>query len=135
MITTLELQIIHFNNNLQQSTTNHHSIIFYCTDYSSDKLGPVYPGQKLQVELCMPCSDNYSILYAETHNTLLPQSACKIAHQSELVNFITNNSKIVSYTIVSKVNDSCELFLTVSPFLYDIYEQYMTGLKLHNGIY
>ena len=50
----------------------------------------------LQVELCMPCSDDNSVLYAETHNTLLPKSACEIAHQTELVDFITNNSKVVT---------------------------------------
>ena len=132
-------EIIQFHQELQHS--RHHTTIFYCSNFSVDRLGPVYPGQKLQVEFCMPCSDNYSILYAETHNTLLPQSACKVAHQSELVKFIINNSKIVSYTIVSKVNSSCELFLTVSPFLYDIYEVFDVqllpcpiGFKLQNGV-
>ena len=118
-----------------------HSTIFYCPDFNASALGPVYPGQKLQVVLCMPCSKNYSVLYAETHNTLLPQSACKIAHQSELVLFITNNSKTVNYTIVSEGNGSCELFLTVSPFLHHIYEVFDVqllpcpiGFTLQNGI-
>ena len=119
----------------------YHSVIFYCPNFNTNMLGPVYPGQKLQVELCIPCSDNYSILYADTHNILLPQSACKIAHQSEIVNFITNNSKIVNYTIVSEVNESCELLLTVSPFLYNIYEVFNVkllpcpiGFTLQNGV-
>ena len=99
----------------------YHGTIFPCQDITN-KLGPVYPGQALQVQLCIPCSNNYSALYVETHNTLLPQSACKIAYQTEQVNFITNNSKTIGYTIVSEANDSCELFLTVSPFLYYIYE-------------
>ena len=118
-----------------------HSTIFYCLDFNTSTLGPVYPGQKLQVVLCMPCSKNYSVLYAETHNTLLPQSACKIAHQSELVNFIANNSVTVSYTIFSEVNSSCELFLTASPFLYYIYEVFdvqllpcPVGFTLQNGV-
>ena len=128
-------QIIQLNYIVKPST------IFYCPDFNASALGPVYPGQKLQVVLCMPCSKNYSVLYAETHNTLLPQSACKIAHQSELVLFITNNSKTASYTIVSEGNGSCELFLTVSPFLHHIYEvfdvQLLTcpvGFTLQNGI-
>ena len=128
-------QIIQIDYKLQ------HTAILLCSNFSINTLGPVYPGQMLQVELCMPCSDNKSVLYAETHNTLLPQSACKIAHQTELVNFITNNSKIVSYTIVSEVNDSCELFLTVSPFLYYIYEVFDVqllpcpiGFTLQNGV-
>ena len=118
-----------------------HSTIFYCSNFSTDTVGPVYPGQLLQLELCMPCSDDYSVLYAETHNANLPKSACKIADQTELVNFITNNSRTVSYTIVSAANNSCELFLTVSPFLYYIYEVFDVqllpcpiGFTLQDGV-
>ena len=118
-----------------------HTTIFYCSNFNIDKLGPVYPGQVLQIELCMPCSDNYSVLYAETHNTFLPESACQVADQTEVVNVITNNSKTVKYTIVSEANDSCELFLTVSPFLYSIYEVFdiqllpcPIGFTLQNGV-
>ena len=128
-------QIIQVNYKLQ------HTAIFLCSNFSIDALGPMYPGQMLQAELCMPCSDDNSVLYVETHNTLLPESACKIANQIELVNVITNNSTIVSYTIVSEVNDSCELFLTVSPFLYYIYEVFDVqllpcpiGFTLQNGV-
>ena len=71
-------QIIHVDYQLYPTT------IFHCSNISIDNLGPVYPGQKLQVELCVPCSKNFSILYTETYNTHLPKSACKIAHQSEL---------------------------------------------------
>ena len=95
----------------------------------------------MQVEFCIPCSDNNSVFYAETQSTFLPKSACKIAEQSELVNFISNKSKLVSYTIVSEDNGSCELFLTVSPFLYYIYEIFDVqllpcpiGLTLQNGV-
>ena len=129
-------QIVQLNNKF-----SYHTTIFYCTNFSINTLGPVYPGQILKIELCMPCSNNYSILYAETNNILLPKSACKIAHQTEIVNLINNNSKTVSYTIVSEVNDSCELFLTVSPFLYDIYEVFDVqllpcpiGFTLQNGV-
>ena len=133
-------KIIQIHQELQHS--RHHTTIFYCSNFTTDKIGPVNPGQTLQEELCMPCSgDNYSILYAETHNKLLPESACKIAHQTELVNFITNNSIVISYTIVSEVHDSCELFLTVSPFLYYIYEVFDVqllpcpiGFTLQNGV-
>ena len=128
-------QIIEVDYKLQ------HTAIFLCSNFSINALGSVYPGQMLQVEFCMPCSNNLSILYAETHNTLLPESACKIAYQTELVNIIINNSTKVSYTIVSKVNDSCELFLTVSPFLYYIYEVFDVqllpcpiGFTLQNGV-
>ena len=132
-------QIIQLDNDISQS--KHHTTIFYCSNFSADKIGPVYPGQKLQVELCTPCSDKDSILYAETNNVQLPKSACKIAHQTQLVNFITNNSTMVIYTIVSEANNSCELFLTVSPFLYEIYEVFDVqllpcpiGFTLQNGV-
>ena len=137
----INLQIIQLDHKPQLST------ISYCSNYSIDILGPVYPGQMLQVELCMPCY-NYSsndtsklVLYAEIQNTILPKSACKIAHQTELVNFIAKSSKTVSYTIVSEANNSCELILTVSPFLYEIYEVFDVqllpcpiGFTLQNGV-
>ena len=132
-------QIIQLDHEFQH--LKHHSVIFYCSNFSVDRLGPVYPGQKLQVELCTPHSDNNSVLYAETNNVQLPKSACKISHQTELVNLITNNSTMVTYTIVSEANDSCELFLTVSPFLYEIYEVFDVqllpcpiGFTLQNGV-
>ena len=134
-------QIIQLDHKHQ--VVNLHTTIFYCVNFSDSTVGPIFPGQALHLKFCMPCSDNHSrsILYAETHNALLPKSACKIAHQTELVNFVTSNSKTVNYTIVSEVNDSCELFLTVSPFLYYIYEVFDVkllpcpiGFTLQNGI-
>ena len=132
-------QIIQIHQKSQQ--VKYTSTVFYCSNYSTDKLGSVYPGQKLKQSFVCYAVMMITVLYAETHNTLLPQSTCKIAHQSELVNVITNNSIIVSYTIVSKVNKSCELFLTVSPFLYYIYEVFDVhllpcpiGFTLQNGV-
>ena len=48
-----------------------------------DTLGPVYPGQMLQVELCTPCYDEPSILYAEVNSIHLPNLACKVAPHDE----------------------------------------------------
>ena len=119
----------------------HHIAIFSCLNFSISTLGPVYPGQMLQTELCVPCSFNYSVLYVETHEALIPKSACKVAHRTEISNTINGNSLTVSYTIVSEVNNSCELFLTVSPFLYYIYEVFDVqllpcpiGFTLQNGV-
>ena len=120
-----------------------HSTVLHCSNFSTghDMLGPVHPGQLLHVEFCMPCSENYSVLYVEIHNALLPKSACKIAHQTEILNFISENTITVDYTIVSEANHSCELFLTVSPFLYYIYEVFDVqllpcpiGFTLQNGV-
>ena len=79
-----------------------------------------------------PCSENTSVIYAETHNNLLPSTACKIAHQTELLNTINNYSGILNYTIVSDntSTDTCELFLTISPHLYHVYEAFYVKLLL-----
>ena len=98
---------------------------------SVDVLGPVYPGQILQANLCNMCSnDDSAVLYAEVHNINLPNSSCKIAHQSQLINVIGNHSNAVNYTIVSSTpdNDRCELFLTATPFLNKIYNVYYVQL-------
>ena len=39
-----------------------------------DILGPMYPGQMLQIELCTPCNHGASILYAEVNSIHLPNS-------------------------------------------------------------
>ena len=111
---------------------------------SVDVLGPMYPGQMLQASLCNMCSnDDSAVLYAEVHNINLPGSACKIYHQSQLINLIGNHSTAVNYTIVSSSpgNDRCELFLTASPFLNKIYNVFYVqlldcpiGFTLQDGI-
>ena len=104
----------------------------------------MYPGQKLRVTLFTPCCGNTSVVFAETHNKLLPSTACKIAHQTELLYSINNYSRTITFTIVSNNTDMCELFLTVSPHLYYIillYEAFYVklsfcpvGFTLQNGI-
>ena len=63
-------QIIHTD----QHQLNQHTLICCCsyniTNCSVDVLGPVYPGQVLQVDLCVPNENGHSILYVETHNKL-----------------------------------------------------------------
>ena len=115
---------------------NHRNHICYCSkskeiNCSIDTLGSVYPGQILQTSLCNMCiNDNTTVLYAEVHNVNLPSSACKITHQSQLINFIGNHSHTVNYTIVSSTPNSnrCELFLTASPFLNKIYDTFYVEL-------
>ena len=51
-------------------------------------------------------------LYVETQSTSLPSSACKVAHQTELLNNIGNYAKIFKFTIISG-SESCELFLAM----------------------
>ena len=69
---------------------NHHNFICVLNsttqyDCAIDTLDPVYPGQILQIDVFTPCSENTSVIYAETHNNLLPSAACKIARQTELL--------------------------------------------------
>ena len=115
---------------------NHRNHICYCSkskeiNCSVDTLGSVYPGQVLQTNLCNKCNnDNITVLYAEVHNVNLPTSTCKIAYQSQLINFIGNHSHTVNYTIVSSTPNSnrCEMFLTASPFLNKIYDTFYVEL-------
>ena len=65
---------------------------------------------------------------------------CNIAYQVELTNTILNNYKKITYTIVSDADRRCELFLSVSPYLYQIYETFYVqilscpvGFALNNG--
>ena len=123
--------------------------ICYChqgksANCSIDLLGTVYPGQTLQTNLCsMQSNDNSTVLYAEAHNVNLPNSACKIAHQSQLINIIGNHSNTVNYTIASSVPDTnrCKLFLTAKPLLNKIYDVFYVellpcpiGFNLQDGI-
>ena len=114
-----------------------------------DELGTVFPGQLLQVRLCLSeeaqlnLGQDVYFLYAETHNTNLPKTACKIAHQSQIVNEFNNNSKIFNFTILAN-SQFCEIFLTISPvmtpYLYRPYDSFYVrlspcpmGFELING--
>ena len=74
--------------------TDKHKTICICSNNISncslDILGQVYPGQTLQVELCVLCSGKDATLYVETHHRSLPSSSCKIAHQNQLINFLAS---------------------------------------------
>ena len=113
-------------------------------DCSLDLLGPVFPGQVLQVDLCVPHELNSNepfVLVVETLNAYLPTSACKLAHQDEMINTISSSSKTYNFTIVSESKNECELFLTAQPDLYKIYDAFYVqllscpvGFTLQNGV-
>ena len=109
-------------------------------EVSIDTLGPVYPGQTLQLELCTPCNDEPSILYAEVSSIHLPNSTCKVASQTE-TNVIHNYSKPANFTIVSEATNVCKLFLATSSHLYHINEAFYVkllscpvGFTLQSGV-
>ena len=62
----------------------------------------------LQVELCTPCNDERSVLYAEGIHIHLPNSTCKNASHGE-TNFIYNHSKVVTLLLFQKllINVNC----------------------------
>ena len=124
-------QIIHIYN--QTLELNHNTKMCYCSQVgvyncSIDTLGPVYPGQRLQVSLSVPYTEESIIIYAETHATSLPKSACRIAHQNELVNILTNCCRTLNFIIVSNSSAECELFLTAQPDIYKQYEAFYVKL-------
>ena len=107
---------------------------------NTDTLGPVYPGQTLQTELCTPCDNKPSALYPEVSGVHLPDSTCKVASYTE-TNVIYDHYSIVNFTIVSEAADVCELFVTTNlNFNYiseAFYVQLMscpTGFTLQNGV-
>ena len=106
-------QIIQFQS---QSQLSHHTNICYClhdNEYncSVDALGPIFPGQKLQVGLLAPQTD-VAILYVETQAHFLLNSTCKLVHQSELTSLIYGFCNMYNFTIASHSSNECELFLT-----------------------
>ena len=106
-----------------------HTSVCYCQQFpyincSVNKLGPIYPGQVLTIDLCLPYNyENFGLLYAETHNNNLPLTACKVIDQDDLKHTFTGNqTKTVHFTIASNFPTRCELFLTAQPDLYTHYD-------------
>ena len=138
-------QIIYTDdNNMYQHTRVCYCFMNNTYDCSLDLLGPVFPGQVLQVDLCVPSeTDNrkFFILYIDTYNTFLSSSACKVADQNQLINTITNSPMTYNFTIVSDSTNDCELFLTAEPDLYKRYDAFYVqlspcpiGFTLQDGI-
>ena len=119
----------------------HHKQIFYCPhdeDYNCtvDLLGPVYPGQVLKVDLCMPQADQNFIVYTVIDSTSLPDSTCRIAHETEqlVVTIRRNYSETFNFKIVSDIT-LCKLPLIAPPFAF--YVQLLpcpVGFTLQNGM-
>ena len=94
---------------------------------SVDTLGPVYPGQVLQLDICTPCNDEPSILYAEVISIHLPKSICNVASHTE-TNIVYNYSNQANFTIVSETTNTCELFLATSSYSHYINEAFYVEL-------
>ena len=124
---------------------HYHKRVCHCprvgySNCSINVLGPIYPGQVLQLQLCIPGADGSYTMYAETYANSLPSSACKIAHQAELINTISGIPNTINFTITSEYKE-CELFLTAQPFIYEYYDAFYVhllscpvGFTLQNGV-
>ena len=120
--------------------------ICHCTHNESnncsvDTLGPVYPGQMLQVQLCTPFNDKPSTLYAEVNSIHLPTSACNVAPQNEIIYRISIYSQNFTFIVISEATDVCELFLVAASGTETIaetfYVQLLTcpiGFRLQSGV-
>ena len=125
---------------------SHHNKICYCyqngtNNCNIDVLGPLYPGQTIQVDLCIPDdTKHYYTVYTETHAASLPNSACKIVHQNQYINKVGNYSKTINFTVSSESHKACELFLTLQPYVKTSNAFYVEllpcpiGFTLQNGI-
>ena len=135
-------QIIHIDD---QQLNYHMICLCYDNgtyDCSRNVLGPVYPGQVLQLHLCTPCSDKTFILYTETYDSLQINTSCRIPNPAEILNTISNYSKLINYTIVSEAPDTCKLFLKISSYqqlyAYEVFHVNLlpcpVGFTLQDGI-
>ena len=108
---TVNQQIIQVNN----QPWHYRKRVCYCpqvgySNCSIDILGPIYPGQVLQLQLCIPGAKESYTMYAETLANSLPSSACKIVHQTELINTISGIPKIINFLLLCLIhtrNVSC----------------------------
>ena len=131
---------------IDQKHSNYHRI---CLCYENGSyncsiniLGPIYPGQVLQIGLCTPCDDNIFNLHAETRDTLPANFSCRISNQSEVWNKISKYTKLISYTIASEAHEICKLFLTMhshkQPYAFEVFYVKLlscpVGFTLQNGV-
>ena len=122
----------------------HHNEICVCPhdapyNCTVNLLGPVYPGQMLKVDLCMPQADRDFVVYtAVTDSISLQDSTCNIAHETEqsVVNIGRNYSGTFNYKIVSDIK-LCELPLIAWPFVRAAFYVQLSpcpvGFTLQNG--
>ena len=138
---------LHFENGTSPYQLGIHTTVCYCPpsshyNCSVDQLGPVYPGENLTVDLCLPYNDEETgVMYAETYNDNLPKSACLINEHSSMKHiFRYGKRKRVHFAIASE-QPVCELFLTAQPHLYTLYDAFYVhllpcplGFTLQHGI-
>jgi len=139
-------KIIEVHTNAMSYQLGVHITICYCPtsshyNCSVDQLGPVFPGENLTVDLCLPYNHKETaIVYIDTNNKNLLKSAC-IAnnHKSTKHTFHYSKSNRVHFVIASAQPEVCELFLTALPNLFTTYDVFyvnllLVGFTLQHGI-
>ena len=88
----------------------------YCSDKSStncynDQLGPIYPGQTLQIELAFFNHSCFVEIIVDVHDVKLPPAACKISSMEETKQTIFPTCIAVKFTVLQMNNyyKWCEL--------------------------
>ena len=76
----------------------------YCSKVSAincykDQLGPIYPGQTLDIMLAFRYS-SFIKLIIDVHDTKLPLTACKISSLEETKQIVTQTCTVVKFTIL-----------------------------------
>jgi len=113
-----------------------HSAVCYCRspsnyDCNTNHLGPIYPGQTLSVDLCLPHnSEKVRILYAETRTDNVTGFSCKISNSDKVKHVLRyNQTKTVYFTFTSKkLIRECHLLFTVQPSLFQYYDTFNVHL-------
>ena len=124
------------NNQTLSYQLSVHSVVCYCPhslnyNCNINQLGPIYPGQNLSVDLCLPHNaEEIRILYAETRTDNMPGFNCKITNSDKVKHELHyNKTKTIYFTFASEQPmRECQLLLTVQPSLFVYYDTFNVGL-------
>ena len=85
-----------------------------------NQLRPIFPGQTLAVNLCINHRVDLSIktilISVEMYDALLPKSHCKVPLSSKIFYWIQRNGTEIFFTILSKNEEHCELYLNAKEY-------------------
>ena len=124
-----------FNTTLP-SDVNHHMITFindnftavnkslcYCSHRDEvnclvDELGPIYPGQTMNIKLAYPTGHHFTLLHVDVYDTIMPATACKVSFLQDANQLVRQTCTELNFTI-AQTNDHykwCELIFKL-PFI------------------
>ena len=85
-----------------------------------NQLHPIFPGQTLAINLCINHRVNLSIktilISVEMYDALLPKSHCKVPLSSKIFYWLLRNGTEIFFTILSKNEEHCELYLNAKEY-------------------